>query len=132
MPDYTESGGVSLLAGRGRVACSVSLARATRGRGLPSLDARSGRPIQATLLEEIHASEEGPLVKGLFDARNRGSTRPHSLRENWRLAQEGERVRASLEGAFICAVPSLSLKSLSRSTVNLIHRKRDGVALRSR
>ena len=79
----------------------VSCARATRGRGLPSLDARSGRPIQATLLEEMHASEDGPLVKRLFDARNRGSTRPHSLGETWRLAQERGRGRASLEGAFI-------------------------------
>ena len=36
-----------------------------------------------------------------FDARNRGSTRPRSLRENWRLARGGEEKRASLEGAFI-------------------------------
>ena len=79
----------------------VSCARRGRTIRMCSLDARSGRPIQATLLEEIHASVEGPSVKGLFDARNRGSTRPHSLRETWRLAQERERVRASLEGAFI-------------------------------
>ena len=55
----------------GRVARSVSCARATRGRGLPSLDARSGRPIQATLLENIRASVDGQL-EWSFDARTLG------------------------------------------------------------
>ena len=119
MPDYTDSRLVSLLAGEGRVACSVSLARGTEEgmdpddllcsrnarpqkvwrkgmrrflcsrsarpeKGLARrpqskaphafarlssemnirirMDARSGRPIQATLMERIRASLDGRLV----------------------------------------------------------------------
>ena len=47
--------------------------RNARSRGLPSLDARSGRPIQAALLEEIRASMEGQL-EWSFDAQSEGQT----------------------------------------------------------
>ncbi len=48
----------------------IFCARATRGRGLPSLDARSGRSISPHPLKRERASLEGALIS--FDARSKG------------------------------------------------------------
>jgi hypothetical protein len=42
----------------GRVTCLISCARATRGRGLPSLDARSGRSSRSTFRKRKTTSLE--------------------------------------------------------------------------
>ena len=51
----------------------IICARATRGRGLPSLDARSGRPLSMALpvtKEELYFSESCPIPQN--DAACRG------------------------------------------------------------